>query len=41
MRDEKNIRIDADVWELLKSLAKKQGRTLKGAVRFLAEEASK
>jgi macrodomain Ter protein organizer (MatP/YcbG family) len=38
---DKNIRVDADVWELLVILAKKQGRTIKGLLRVLVEEASK
>lgn len=41
MREEKNIRIDAEVWELLKNQAKRLGRTLKGHIKLLAEEAEK
>jgi macrodomain Ter protein organizer (MatP/YcbG family) len=35
---EKNIRIDAEVWELLKSQAKRLGRSLKGHIKVLAEQ---
>lgn len=36
-----NVRIDRQTLELLRTLAQKQGRTLKGLIKHLAEEASK
>jgi len=41
MNEEKNIRIDTPVWVLLKSQAKRLGRTLKGHIKLLAEQEEK
>jgi len=37
MKSEKNVRIEAESWELLKAQAKRLGRTLKGHIKMLAE----